>query len=129
MTSSSTTTTPDIDIGSFSARTTVENPGALHVAFRGEADSTALPAFEQFLANLHVAAQTAKAKEITLDVRDVAFMNSSSFTKLITWINRVKELAADAQYRIKIRSNQNILWQRRSLQALQAFALDLVTIE
>lgn len=123
------TTTPDINIGSFSARTTVESPGALHVAFRGEADSSAVPVFEQFLASLHEAAQSAKAKEITLDVRDVAFMNSSSFTKLITWINRVKELAVDTQYRIRIRSNQNVLWQRRSLQALQAFALELVTIE
>jgi anti-anti-sigma factor len=124
-----TTTIPGIDVGSFSARTVETAPGALHVSFKGEADSTALPAFEQFLTNLHAAAQTAKAKEITLDVREVAFMNSSSFTKLITWINRVKELAVDTQYRIRIQSNQNVLWQRRSLQALQAFALELVTIE
>jgi hypothetical protein len=124
----STTTAPGINVGSFSA-TTVETPGALHVAFKGEADSTALAAFEQFLANLHAAAQSASVKEVSLDVREVVFMNSSSFTKLITWINRVKELAADTQYRIRIQSNQNVLWQRRSLQALQAFALDLVTIE
>jgi hypothetical protein len=56
-------------------------------------------------------------------------MNSSCFKTFITWIVRVRNLAPDAQYKIRFLSDQEKHWQRRSLGALSCFAVDLIRIE
>ncbi len=117
-----------IDIGTFTAKPILD-AGVIHVVCKGEGDVAALPKVEQLVKALHDQATTQKVAEVTLDVRDVSFMNSSCFTKLIGWITRVREMAAESRYRIRIKSNQQVLWQRRSLHALQCFAVDLITIE
>jgi hypothetical protein len=117
-----------IDIGTFSAKPNFD-AGPVHVVCRGEGDVAALPELEQLVKAIHDMATSSNVKEVTLDVREVSFMNSSCFTKLIAWITRVREMTSESRYRIRIKSNQQVLWQRRSLHALQCFAVDLITIE
>jgi len=68
-------------------------------------------------------------KVVHVDLRQLEFMNSSSFKILIAWLAQIRDLDAAAQYKLQIRSNPNLLWQRRGLAALSCFAVDLVTIE
>src|SRR5262249_35498602 len=90
-----------IDIGTFTTKHTIE-PGAIQIVCKGEGDIAALPRLEQFVRALHDVATASKVGEVTLDVREVSFMNSSCFTKLIGWITRVREMASESRYRIRI---------------------------
>jgi hypothetical protein len=41
----------------------------------------------------------------------------------------VLELPAAQQYKARFRSNSNLRWQKKSLQAIQAYAKELVILE
>jgi hypothetical protein len=117
-----------IDVGTFKAKSSVDG-STIQVVCSGEGDSSTLSALEALLEAVHGKAVDAKAAAVVVDLRQVSFMNSSCFTKLIGWVTRVRGMEEAARYQIRLRSNQEILWQRRSLQALKCFAVDLITIE
>ncbi len=117
-----------IDVGTFSSKFTKEGSTMLFV-LAGEADAAAIAALEVLLKRLDTHAATGKPKDVVLDVRKVTFMNSSCFTVLVAWVERVRGLADDARFRIRLKSNNELLWQRRSLHALKCFAADIITIE
>ncbi|HEY5922083.1 MAG TPA: hypothetical protein VIV11_10455 [Kofleriaceae bacterium] len=97
--------------------------------FRGTADIEAKPELDQYVKALHDEALRVTATKVQIDLRELEFMNSSSFKVFVTWLAQVQELPAEQQYRIHFLSNPNMHWQRRSLAALSCFAVDLVTIE
>jgi hypothetical protein len=99
------------------------------VLFSGTADSETTGGLERVVEKLHSEAQRLGAKTVTVDFRELEFMNSSSFKVLVTWLADVRELDAAHQYRIHILSNPEHHWQSRSLEALRCFAVDLVSIE
>ena len=102
----------------------------LTTRLHGTADTESRPGLEGYIEKLHQEACRLKMQKVVVDLRNLEFMNSSSFKVFITWLGHVKELPADAQYRIHVLSNPNThQWQRRSLAALSCFAVDLVTIE
>jgi len=103
--------------------------GALAVTFAGTADSETRDQLEDFVKQVQVEALRLKVPEVTVDFRELEFMNSSCFKIFVAWLAQLRDLSADSQYRIQIRSNPNLLWQRRSLAALSCFAIDLVTIQ
>jgi hypothetical protein len=63
-----------------------------------------------------------------VDFRAFDFMNSSCFKAFVTWIGLVQELES-GQYKIRFLSDEGKHWQRRSLDALRCFAVDLIQIE
>jgi hypothetical protein len=65
--------------------------------------------------------------EVVADFRELVFMNSSCLKEFVRWIAQVDERAQ--RYRIRFLSAPDAQWQARSLQALRAFAPNLVTIE
>ena len=65
--------------------------------------------------------------EVVADFRELVFMNSSCLKEFVRWIAQVEE--RDEHYRIRFLSDPDAQWQSRSLQALRAFAPNLVTIE
>jgi hypothetical protein len=65
--------------------------------------------------------------EVVADFRELVFMNSSCLKEFVRWIALVEERAE--HYRIRFLSDPDAQWQSRSLQALRAFAPNLVTIE
>jgi len=103
--------------------------GVLSSRFVGTADVEAKPYLDEVVKKLHSEAQRLAATKVEVDFRELEFMNSSSFKVFVAWLAMVQDLAADKQYRIHLRSNPNLHWQRRSLAALSCFAVDLVAIE
>src|SRR5258706_16140098 len=99
------------------------------VRLSGTADLTAREPLDTVLVKLHDEACRIGAKEVTIDLQKLEFMNSSCFKNFVSWIGRVQELEADRQYKIRFLSNTEMLWQRRSLHALQCFASHLISVE
>jgi hypothetical protein len=104
-------------------------PSAVHLRLVGDANMNAVEQLGQSLADVHGRAVTAGATEVVVDLRELEFMNSACFKKIVTWITRVEEVAASSRYRIRFLSNPKIHWQRRSLHALTMFAIDLVSVD
>ena len=96
---------------------------------RGTADTEVKPELDVYIHALHDEACRVNATKIQVDLRELEFMNSSSFKVFVTWLARVRERPAEQQYRIHFLSNPSMHWQRRSLAALSCFAVNLVTIE
>jgi hypothetical protein len=103
--------------------------GDLTVTFRGSADSQVMEPLDVMLVALHKHALAAKAREVVVDFRGLEFMNSSCFKAFVSWLSELQDVAEEAQYRIRILSDDNKHWQRRSLGALSCFAVDLIRIE
>ena len=103
--------------------------GVLHVKISGTADLEAKVDLEVFVKGLHAEAVRLGATKVTVDFRQLEFMNSSCFKIFVAWLAQVRDLEPAQQYRIHLLSNPSQLWQRRSLAALSCFAVDLVAIE
>lgn len=101
----------------------------LRVRFSGSADLDAEAALERYLPRVHGEALRLALPELIVDFTLLEFMSSGCFRHFVTWLGDVQELPAERQYRLRILSNEGLLWQRRSLKALKTFADALVKIE
>jgi hypothetical protein len=119
---------PGIETNELRARAMVEG-GGVAVHFAGSADSRAMETIGRFLTRLHHESQRLGLPEVTVDFREFDFMNSSCFKAFVSWIGEVQELEPVKQYKIRFLSDENKHWQRRSLDALRCFAIDLIRIE
>lgn len=102
--------------------------GALEVLLEGSADMRAREVLSDLLTRVHAEAQSLAAPTVDVDLRGLEFMNSSCIKSFVTWLANLQDLAPEQQYKIRFVSRPELLWQRRSLHALQCFAADLVTI-
>ncbi len=102
---------------------------AIAVQLAGTADSETRSELDAYIKQLHGESVRLAVSMVEIDMRQLEFMNSSCFKIFVAWLAQLRDLEAAKQYRILIRSNPNLLWQRRSLAALSCFAVDLVTIE
>ncbi|MEA2164315.1 MAG: hypothetical protein QOK37_2442 [Thermoanaerobaculia bacterium] len=69
-------------------------------------------------------ARRRKLKVVELDVRDLNFMNSSGILTLVRWITRCKSMP-DC-YRLVLRYDRNVTWQRASIPTLAKLAPNVV---
>jgi hypothetical protein len=99
------------------------------VNLTGTADLTVRSQFDRFLREVHAEAQRCLAEEVTVDVRQLEFMNSSCLKCLVWWISAVQEQPGESRYRIIFVSSPSVYWQRRSLNALACLAEDIITIQ
>jgi len=111
----------------FSAEAWNEVSG-LQVKMVGTADMSVRDVLGEFLGQVHRRALGDHVAEATLDLRQLAFMNSACLKELAVWIGDIQELPAAEQYRIVLHSSPEIFWQRRSLDALSRLASELVTV-
>ena len=102
---------------------------AVNVCLVGDANMNAVDQLGHALAEVHGQAVRDGASEVVVDLRQLEFMNSACFKKVVTWITRVEEVEAGSRYRVRFLSNAKIHWQRRSLHALHMFAIDLVSVD
>lgn len=123
-----TPTVPEISGPMFAAASSFDGH-ALTVRLTGNADLDARGVLEALLPRVHSEAIRAATPEVIIDFNGLEFMNSSCFRSFVSWLSEVQDLPPERQYRIRLRSNATILWQRRSLHALKYFAHDLVSIE
>ena len=101
----------------------------IQVSLTGTADLTVKTQLDRFLRAVHTEAQRCLAEEVTVDVRQLEFMNSSCLKCLVWWISTVQEQPGEGKYRIVFVSSPSVYWQRRSLNALACLANDIITIQ
>lgn len=100
----------------------------LTLEMTGNADVVAKQHLAPLLRGLHEQAKRLGVSRVQVDIRKLAFMNSSCLKDLIGWLDRARMEGVDS-YRIVFLSSANQHWQKRSLHALSCFARDLVTVE
>jgi hypothetical protein len=101
----------------------------IQVSLTGTADLTVKSQLDRFLRDVHSEAQRCLAEEVTVDVRQLEFMNSSCLKSLVWWISTVQEQPGEGKYRIIFVSSPSVYWQRRSLNALACLASEIITIQ
>jgi len=120
------------------AQTTTENDFAANasaserrilVSLTGTADVTVRDQLDQFLRDVHQEAQNCRAEEVTVDVRQLEFMNSSCLKCLVWWVSTVHDQPVEGKYHIVFVSSPSVYWQRRSLDALACLAGDVISIQ
>ena len=102
---------------------------SLQVTLSGTADLTVRSQLDRFLRDVHDEAQRSRVEEVSGDVRQLEFMNSSCLKCFVWWIGTVQEQAPDGRYRIVFVSSPSVYWQRRSLNALACLANELITVQ
>lgn len=111
----------------FSALAQLEDR-ALLVVLTGNADLRSRASLGAFLEQVHAEARRLAAAEVTVDLRQLLFMNSSCFKNFISWITSMQEMTLDERYRISFISDPGMHWQKRSLHALTCFSEGLVSV-
>jgi hypothetical protein len=99
------------------------------IAMSGNADMAAHERLKTYLDELDAAARASHVKEAVFDFQDLYFMNSTCLSLLLRLINGVATAKPEEQYKLRFRSNPNLRWQKKSLEALRAYADELVVIE
>ena len=101
----------------------------IQVSLTGTADLSVKCQLDRFLRDIHSEAQRCLAEEVTVDVRQLEFMNSSCLKSFVWWIGAVQEQVGDGRYRIVFVSSPTVYWQRRSLNALACLANEIISIQ
>jgi anti-anti-sigma factor len=118
----------EINLEGFSAHTE-HRPDSIVVSLKGNADMAVQEKLRVFLDSLASLSQLPTVKEAVFDLGELYFMNSSCLSLLLRFINRVLEFPNDRRPRVRFRSNPNLQWQKKSLQALHAYAQEVVVVE
>jgi hypothetical protein len=105
------------------------NERKIEVSLTGTADLTVKTQLDRFLREVHTEAQRCLAEEVTVDVRQLEFMNSSCLKCFVWWISTVQEQPGEGKYRIVFVSSPSVYWQRRSLNALACLANEIISIQ
>ena len=95
----------------------------------GNADMEVCPVLGPFLLQLHTELCRVRASDVVVDWRELYFMNSSCLKGFITWVASITKLDCSDRYRVVFVSNPSLHWQRRSLEAIRAFAADVMEIQ
>jgi hypothetical protein len=125
----STIDVPVIDTDELRSEATYGPEGELRVRLVGSAESVAMAPLGQLLGKLHGEALRLAVREVTVDLRELEFMNSSCFKAFVSWLGALQDVDPSKQYRIRFLSDENKHWQKRSLGALSCFAVDLIQVE
>jgi anti-anti-sigma factor len=118
----------DISEQAFSAKCRHEGDAIL-VTLSGNADMAVHERLRSFLDQLHAEATATRVKEAVFAIHDLYFMNSSCLSLFLRLINEVLEPKALHRYSLRIRSNPNLRWQRRSFEAIRSYAQEIVVLE
>jgi hypothetical protein len=101
----------------------------LFVSMSGNADMDVHERLKNFLRELHALAKAMRTAEVVFQFQELYFMNSSCMSLLLRFINDIVSSRSTEQYKVRFRSNPEQRWQRKSFDAMQAYAPDLVIVE
>ncbi len=118
----------EVAADSFSTKSARAGDG-LTLVLRGNADMAIHERLKAFLDQVDAQAKAHRLKEALFDLQELYFMNSSCLSLLLRMINGVVEPQNPHKYKIRFRSNPNLRWQKKSLQALHSYAPDIVAVE
>lgn len=103
--------------------------GGVELRFSGTIDmrdpsSILLPYYDQV--HDHVTAN--KVPEVRLDLRNLAYLNSSGILTLVKWIKKLQDMPAEQKYKFHIVYSGDINWQRISILTIGKMAADVVSV-
>jgi hypothetical protein len=119
---------PDVDDPDFVADVQASGDG-IELRLIGSADTAAVAGFQKLIGALHEELCAKRAREIVVDMQATDFICAPCFKELVSWVQRLQDLPVEERYRIRMRSNPAIAWQKHGLQALSCFDTDIITIE
>jgi hypothetical protein len=119
---------PILQLEELRAETSQDENGVL-VRLLGTAESASMKALDGFLKKLHAEAVAHNVSEVTVDLRQLEFMNSSCFKVFVTWIGELEGVERERQYKIRFLADEDKDWQRRSLGAPGCFNVELTRVE
>jgi hypothetical protein len=90
-------------------------------------DLDAAPVLRHFLSQFTRRIQAGEVLEFEFDIEQLYLLSSSAISHFAIWLKDLK--AAERVRRVKFRTNPNLAWQRRSLDALRRLAQPLVNVE
>lgn len=109
----------DLRIASHDAGTELE------LVLSGSAELRASDQLAAALLQWHQRALDLAVAQVSVDLRDVQFMNSSALSAFLQWFNELRRVD---RYRVRLVYDTRVRWQRGSINALSAFAVDYVTV-
>ena len=116
-----------ISIGSLRFDATHEGT-TTRVVVTGDGDTRENAQLLELLMSWHRDALARGVREVRLDVRPVAFMNSTALSAFARWFSEVGKADKATRYRVVFEATKATLWQRSSLHSLAAFAPEHVEI-
>jgi hypothetical protein len=84
------------------------------------------PVLRPFFEELHGHMTREARLEARVDLRELKFMNSSSFKHFIAWVKRNGGLPVGQRYKIVFVLNKEHHWQQVSIHALSCFSTDAI---
>jgi hypothetical protein len=99
------------------------------IRFAGNADVAAQKHLDRLFGDVHEQAGLLGISRVQVDMRELAFMNSSCIKDVIVWLEKIRQTAEDKRYLVAFLSSGAQPWQRRSLHAISHFARGIVTVE
>jgi hypothetical protein len=109
--------------------TTSFGQGPVVVHLSGNADMNAEAKLAAALRQVHSEALRLGVREVECDFNELYFMSSSCFKAFVTWVTNLLDVDLAKQYRIRVKSNRQLAWQRRSVEALRCLAPKIVVVE
>ena len=81
------------------------------------------------LRKLHDAALAAALDTVTVDVRKLTFVNSSSMRLFVDWTVWLKDQPPEKRYKLVFLTDGAVTWQRKSFPVIRSLAPDIVEIK
>lgn len=103
-------------------------PEILTLEISGSCDSQTIADLDRFLREAHQEALRLRTKQIVINCESLYFMNSAAIKVFATWLARIKEVSEADRYRVAVRTNRFVAWQRRSFSAIARSAPDILSL-
>jgi hypothetical protein len=100
-------------------------PGRVRFAGTGEAEGAAV--LDRYLGLLHQLAVSRELREVTIELEELEFINSSCLKAMVAWIYKVD--TEGRPYKIRLLRDSSLHWQRTSIATLQRLAPEVVSVE
>jgi hypothetical protein len=71
-----------------------------------------------FIQSMHKAILKNQIKNISIDLRQLSFINSASLAEFVRWINLLETVGDEERYTIQFICNANQRWQEASISSL-----------
>ena len=103
-------------------------PGTLdRVRFAGTGEAEGAAVLDRFLGVLHQQVLARELREISIELEELEFINSSCLKAMVAWIYKVD--TEGRPYKIRLLRDASLHWQRTSIATLQRLAPDVVIVQ
>ena len=120
---------PDVEDPDFVASVDLGHDRPPTLELVGSADTAATRELAGLLQRLHAQLVKLRVTEIVVDMRELDHMAAGCVRELLAWFAALESTPVGDRYKIRLRSNAAIAWQRHTLPALSCFDTALVVVE